>query len=59
MRQEEKAQRKAKKYGEKRGEKNSKIEIAKKLLERNMTIKEIAEITKLTTEEIQKLNSQN
>ena len=44
-----------KKYGEKRGEKNSKIEIAKKLLERNMTIKEIAEITKLTEEEIQKL----
>lgn len=57
MKQEEKAQRKAKKYGEKRGEKNSKIEIAKKLLERNMTIKEIAEITKLTEEEIQKLNS--
>ena len=45
------------KYGEKRGEKNSKIEIAKKLLERNMTIKEIAEITKLTEEEIQKLDS--
>lgn len=57
MRQEEKVQRKVRKYGEKRGEKNSKIEIAKKLLERNMTIKEIAEITKLTEEEIQKLDS--
>ena len=57
MRQEEKVQRKVRKYGEKRGEKrgekNSKIEIAKKLLEKNMTIKEIAEITKLTEEEIQ------
>ena len=49
----------ARRKGLEEGEKNSKIEIAKKLLERNMTIEEIAEITKLTKEEIQKLNSQN
>ena len=45
----------AKKEGEKEGQKAEKIEIAKKMLEKNKTIEEIMEITDLTREEIEKL----
>ena len=41
-----------KKYGEERGEKNSKLEIAKKMKEKGIKIEIIQEITKLTQEEI-------
>ena len=41
--------------GEKNGERKNKIETAKKLLKRNMEIKEIADITELTEDEINKL----
>ena len=44
-----------KEQGIKEGEKNSKNEIAKKLLKTNMTIKQISEITNLTEEELKKL----
>ena len=43
------------KEGEKAGEKREKKEIAKKLLEKGMEIKEIIEITGLTENEIKKL----
>ena len=41
--------------GEKRGEENKKVEIAKKMLEANMDIKQICELTELTVEEVEKL----
>ena len=42
-------------YAKKEGEKSQKIAIAKKLLERGTTIKEISEITDLEVEEIEKI----
>jgi predicted transposase/invertase (TIGR01784 family) len=39
----------------KKGEKEGKLEVAKELLKRGMNIDEIAEITKLSKEEIKKL----
>ncbi len=47
--------REAKEQGIEQGKKRKQIEIAKKLLSKNMTIKEIEEITELSIEEIQKL----
>ena len=47
--------KRAKEEGEKAGEKREKKEIAKKLLEKGMEIKEIIEITGLKKEEIEKL----
>ena len=44
--------------GEKRGEENKKIEIAKKMLEANMDIKQISELTGLTLEEVEKLKEE-
>ena len=41
--------------GMKEGKKQNQIEIAKKLLQRNMSIEDIKEITSLTEEEISKL----
>ena len=59
MKQDEKDQRKERKYGEERGEKIGEIkkskEIAKKLLEKNISIEIIEETTGLTKEEIEKL----
>ena len=43
------------KNGKQEGEKSQKIAIAKKLLERGTTIKEISEITDLEVEEIEKI----
>ncbi len=43
------------KKGRKEGKKKKQIEIAKKLLDKDMSIEEIQEITELTKEEIQKL----
>ena len=42
-----------------KGKKEEKIETAKKLLKRNMEIKEIVDITELTEEEINKLKKEN
>ena len=42
--------------GKNEGKKEEKIEIAKELLKRNIPIEEVAEITKLTIEEVKKLN---
>ena len=39
-----------------KGSKNKSIEIAKKMLEKNMSIEEIMEITSLSQQEIEKLN---
>ena len=47
--------KRAKEEGEKAGEKREKKEIAKKLLEKGMEIKEIIEITGLTENEIKTL----
>ena len=44
--------------GKKEGEKQKQIEIAKKLLQRNMSIEDIKEITSLTEEEINKLKQE-
>ena len=44
--------------GEARGRKQNQIEIAKKLLQRNMSIADIIEITGLTKEEINKLKQE-
>ena len=44
--------------GKKEGEKQKQIEIAKKLLQRNMNIEDIKEITGLTEEEISKLKQE-
>ena len=44
--------------GKKEGEKQKQIEIAKKLLQRNMSIEDIKEITGLTEEEISKLKQE-
>ena len=41
--------------GKEKGKEESKIEIAKKLLNMNMTIKDIVEATGLTLEEVEKL----
>ena len=49
------ARRKGLEEGIEKGEKESKLKIAKKLLERKMSTKEIAEITGLKEEEIEKL----
>lgn len=38
-----------------KGKEESKIEIAKKMLEANMDIKQICELTELTVEEVEKL----
>ena len=46
------------KLGEQKGERKSKIEIAKKLLERKMLIKDIQEITLLSKNEIEELNKE-
>ena len=46
------------KKGIKRGIKKGRREIAKELIKKNMTVKEIAEITKLTENEIKKLKQQ-
>ena len=45
------------KEGIEKGEKESKLKIAKKLLERKMSTKEIVEITGLKEEEIEKLKA--
>ncbi len=45
----------ATKLGEKKGERKAKLEDAKKMLEKNIDIKTIIEITGLTEEEILKL----
>ena len=47
--------REAKEEGIEEGERKKQIEMAKKLLNKNMPIEEIEEITELTKEEIQKL----
>lgn len=47
--------RNAKEKGIEEGKKKKQIEIAKKLLAKNMSIEEIEEITELTTEEIKKI----
>ena len=39
------------------GQKESKIKIAKKMLEKNHDIEEIMELTELTAEEIQKIKN--
>lgn len=44
-------------YGQKEGEEKTSKKIAKKLLEKNMTIEEIAEITGLTHEEIKNIKN--
>ena len=49
------ARRQGEAKGKEQGEKESKLKIAKKLLERKMSIKEIAEITGLKEEEIEKM----
>ena len=41
--------------GRKEGKKEEKIEIAKELLKRNLSIEEVAKITKLTVEEVKNL----
>ena len=46
------------KEGKKEGKKQNQIEIAKKLLQRNMSIEDIKEITGLTEEEISKLKQE-
>ena len=46
------------KEGKKEGKKQNQIEIAKKLLQRNMSIEDIKEITSLTEEEISKLKQE-
>ena len=46
------------KEGKKEGKKQNQIEIAKKLLQRNMSIEDIKEITGLTKEEINKLKQE-
>ena len=46
------------KLGEQKGERKSKIEIAKKLLERKMTIKDLQKITLLSKDEIEELNKE-
>ena len=45
--------------GEKMGKKEEKINITKKLLDRNVTIEKIVEITGLTKEEIEKIKNEN
>ena len=52
---EENGLKKGRKEGREEGKKKKQIEIAKKLLDKNMPIEEIQEITGLTKEEIQKL----
>ena len=42
---------------EKSGEKQNKIKIAKKMLEKNRDIEEIMELTELTEEEIKKIKN--
>ena len=42
---------------EKNGEKQNKIKIAKKMLEKNHDIEEIMELTELTEEEIKKIKN--
>ena len=49
------AKEKGKEEGRQEGERKKQIEIAKKLQKKNMSITEIAEITGLTKEEIEKL----
>ena len=44
--------------GKEKGKEESKIEIAKKLLNMNMTIKDIVEATGLTLEEVEKLKEE-
>lgn len=46
---------KGKEEGKKEGEKEGRLAVAKELLKRGMNIDEIAEITKLSKEEIKKL----
>ena len=46
------------KEGENRGKEESKIEIAKKMLDANMDIKQISELTGLTIEEVKKLKEE-
>ena len=46
------------KRGKEKGKEESKIEIAKKLLNMNMTIKDIVEATGLTLEEVEKLKEE-
>ena len=46
----------AKEEGIKEGERKSKIEMAKELLKLGMSIEDIQKVTKLTIEEIKKLN---
>ena len=53
IRDEENGLRHAKEEGIAEGRKASKIEIARKLLERNISLEEIQEITSLTKEEIE------
>ena len=43
------------KQGESKGKKEKAIEIAKKMLKRDMNLEQISEITELTKEEIEKL----
>ena len=56
-RAEEEGKRAGEKIGEKIGKKKKQIEIAKKLLEKGMEIKEIIEITGLTESEIKNLTN--
>jgi len=46
-----------KEEGRKEGRKEANIEIAKKLIKKGMSVEEIADITGLTKEEIEKLKS--
>jgi hypothetical protein len=52
---ERRGERRGKKLGEKLGETNRSLQIASRLLEKQMPIAEIAELTELTIEQIQKL----
>lgn len=45
----------AKEEGKKEGEKEEQLKVAKKLLDKNLDIKEISEITELTIEEIKRI----
>ena len=46
-------------YGKQKGEKKKQLEIAKKMLEKNMTLSEISEIVELPIEEITRLKEEN
>ena len=47
------------KQGREEGEKQEKIETAKRMLKRNMPIKDIIELTGLTQEELEKIKKEN